>query len=158
MFDLTIHHSDGRSAEAVSDLRARCDSDPALSLRAHLRGAHLAINWPHRTPQRTGEVRAQLISARMQQQRRRPFVEKDVPRAKLLSTASTMFVLLVTVPAVAFSVFVLCRWFGVERDRAKRYGILSGLASLFVELGLTLIQMLKEDRSRKLAERQHEHR
>ena len=151
MFNLTVHHND--KTETIQELRALCNSNQNFSLKNYLNGSKLEINWPHQQPKPTGEVRTKLISARMQINKKKSIMDKDIPKGKMLNTVSTMLVLLITVPAVAFSVFVLCRWFGVEKERAKQYGILSGLASLFVELGLAIIQMFKEDRCNKLLER-----
>jgi divalent metal cation (Fe/Co/Zn/Cd) transporter len=72
-----------------------------------------------------------------------------------LNRLSAIFTLLITIPAVAFTVYSICKWLEVEETKSKVIALVLGLASFFVELGLILISSWKdekkEDRAAKRA-------
>jgi divalent metal cation (Fe/Co/Zn/Cd) transporter len=70
-----------------------------------------------------------------------------------LAHLSNVFTLLMTIPAVAFTVYSICRWVEVEETKSKVIALGTGLASSFVEFGLILISSWKDERREDLAGR-----
>ncbi|KAH0789689.1 hypothetical protein GPJ56_006191 [Histomonas meleagridis] len=141
--------------ETLSELHELCEKDPNFSLREHIKGGKLDIKWPHTKPQPTGDVRAKLIHRRMrlqnaQAQRALP---NDLRRAKVMNFVSTIVILIITVPLVAYSVYKISRWLGYSNNKSKQIGIIAGLISFFAELGLTVIQLYKEELRSKIKSR-----
>jgi hypothetical protein len=132
-------------AATLADLRQLCESDPSLSLAAKLRGASMRVDWPHTRPPPTGAVRAQLIHARMHRSTAPASWREDRP-AQGLTRLSAIFTLLITIPAVAFTVYSICRWLEVEETKSKVIGLVLGLASFFVELGLIIVHAWKDEK------------
>jgi hypothetical protein len=133
---------------SIQDLRQACEQDPTIDLSKQLNGAKMTLDWPHRPPVPTGDVRTKLIHARMHKQVE---PERVTLRTKgdSLANLSSIFTLLITIPAVAFSLYWLCRWFEFSDLSSKLIGIFGGIASFFVELILLLITQWKQERHLK---------
>ena len=150
--DLLITLPDQKK-ETIDDLHKLCESNPNFSLKDHIKGGKLGIKWPHSQPKPTGDVRAKLIHKRMRMQNAKEPLPRDIQKAKVMNFVSTIVILLITVPLVAFSVYKISRWLGYSKNRSKQIGIIAGLISFFAELGLTIIQLYKEELRSKLKER-----
>jgi hypothetical protein len=146
---VTLHGQD--AVLSLEGLRKMCEEDPTVNLYEELKGGKLAVNWPHRRPPPTGSVRAQLIHARMHRAARRDPRPEKLSLGRALTQLSWIFTLVITLPAVAFAVYSLCIWLKLEETRAKLIGLVAGLLSFFVELGLILIQAWKTERREKKA-------
>lgn len=120
----------------------------------------MKIVWPHSRPAPTGEVRAKLIHDRMHKRQIQNLAHE--PPSRSLTNLSSIFTLMITIPAVAFSLYMLLRWFKVSETKSKILGLLGGLASFFVELFLTIIDNWKSEKREeamvKLAESMHHER
>lgn len=145
---------------SIQDLRKRCESDPSISLREQLKGGKMKIQWPHTRPAPTGHVRTKLIHDRMHKKQIQNLAH-EAP-TKSLTNLSAIFTMIITIPAVAFSLYMILRWFKVSKTKSKIIGLLGGLASFFVELLLTIIDNWKTEKREevmvKLATSLHEKR
>ena len=116
-----------------------------------IKDAKMKVVWPHERPPPTGEVRAKLIHARMhKKQEERIRNMNDQRPGQMLSTLSSGFIILITVPCVAYSLYAILKWFGVNPEKAKIYSLLASIVFFLAELGLLIIQIWKIDKTKDL--------
>lgn len=133
---------DGTSQTLV-ELRRACMDNPAMNLREKLKGGHMRVEWPHTRPEPTGRVRAKLIRDRMHQAHRTELKFGKENPGTALANLSTIFTIVITMPAVAFSLYWLCQWFGIGETTSKLIAVIGGLISFVVEIALAFIQTWK---------------
>lgn len=130
-----------------------CENDPNTDLLSHLKGSKLSVVWPHTRPEPTGIVRTKLIHNMMHKEGMKMKPVANLERAHALRDISAVWAFIVTIPAVAFSLYIILRWFEFSVEKAKVYAIIGGLAGFFAELGLTIIHAWKDERRDLLQEK-----
>ena len=133
---------------SIADLRKMCEADPSIDLRDRLKGGRMRVIWPHARPQPTGQVRAKLIHDRMHKRQLEEFGFRENP-GTALANLSTIFTLIITIPAVAFSLYKLCQWFKLEETTSKLIAVLGGVLSFLVEMTLVFIETWKTERHQR---------
>lgn len=133
---------------SITELRKMVENDPSVNLKEQIQGGQLKVQWPHTKPEPTGNVRAKLIHDRMHKKNPYAYTPHHSASAKL-KNLSTIFTLIITIPAVAFSLNMFLKWLGCSEMTTKIGSVVGGIASFFVELLLLMIQLYKEDLQQK---------
>ena len=145
MCELSFLLKDG-SKKNIEDLRKIAEAGG--SVLDSLKEAKMKVIWPHEKPKPTGEVRAKLIHQRMHKKQESEIIKRNINEKKyILQTVSTGFILLITIPAVAFSLYTLLKWAGIENERAKQISLIGALIMFGAEVGLTIIQAYKNEKA-----------
>lgn len=147
--ELSFTLKDGSKVN-LSALRKRVESNPECDLASELKNSKMKVVWPHTRPEPTGDIRAKLIHARMHKNVENNInTSKDLSAKEMLSNISSLFVLLITVPLIAFGIYTMLQWMGYEKDKATQLSLIISLIFFFAELGLTIIQLYKNDLAKK---------
>jgi hypothetical protein len=125
-----------------------CETDPNVSLADTLRGGNVKIDWVHMRHPPTGAARAQSIHNRIHKQAA-PTHWRATGPGESFTHLSAVFALLMMIPAVASTVYSICRWVEVDETKLKVIALVTGLASSFGELG----QIRNMDRMRSKVRR-----
>ena len=74
---------------------------------------------------------------------------KDISSKEMLSSVSSIFVLLVTVPLIAFGLYTALKWLGFTPESAFCWSFIGSLIFFFAELALTILELFKRDMMQK---------
>ena len=147
MCELCFQLKDG-SRQNIEDLRKF--SENGGNILEKIKDAKMKVVWPHERPKPTGEVRAKLIHQRMHKRQEERIKEmSDFSPAQMLQALSSGFIIVVTIPLVAYALYRLMTWCGVDKEKAKIYSLLMSIVFLLAEMGLVLIQSWKEDKTKE---------
>ena len=147
MCELSFQLKDG-SRQNIEDLRKF--SENGGNILEKIKDAKMKVVWPHERPKPTGEVRAKLIHQRMHKKREENIKAMgDFSPAQMLQALSSGFVIIATLPLVAYALYKLMTWFGVDHEKSKIYSLLLSIVFLLAEMGLILIQSWKEDKTKE---------
>ena len=146
MCELSFQLKDG-STTNIEELRKFAAGGGSVVEK--VKDAKMKVIWPHERPKPTGEVRAKLIHQRMHRQQESRILNRDKKenKGKYLQTISTGFILIITVPAVAYALYAILKWAGIEHERAKQYSLIGALILFGAEIGLTIIQAYKSEKA-----------
>ena len=148
MCELSFQCKDG-TKNSIEDLKKLAESGG--SVLEKIKDAKMKVVWPHERPPPTGEVRAKLIHQRMHmRQEERIRSAGDFSPTQMLNTLSSGFIILITVPAVAYALYKIMIWFGVNPEKAKVSSLLLSIVFLLAEMGLVIIQSWKTERSKEM--------
>ena len=128
----------------LDDLKKKCQENPDFDLLNSLKGGKMKVVWPHTSPPVTGNVRAQLIHTRMHQKHADDHFHFKEKSTFQINELSWIWTLLITVPAVSYSLYTFLKWLGFDHQQSTLYGVLGGVASLLVEVILLMIQTFKQ--------------
>ena len=127
----------------ISDLENIC-KDQNVNLMELLKNGAMNVNWPFVKPKPTGNVRAQLIHTRMHQKPLELGIVRETNPTSL-GNLSSIFTLIITIPAVAYSLYFLLRWLGYSKITSMCFGIIGGVVSFIVEISITLLRTFKQE-------------
>lgn len=146
MCELSFRLKDGSTAN-IEELRKFADAGG--SVLDKVKEAKMKVVWPHERPKPTGEVRAKLIHQRMHRQQENRITNREMRenKGKYLQTLSTSFILIITVPAVAYALYAILKWAGFDLELAKQYSLIGALILFGAEIGLTIIHAYKSEKA-----------
>ncbi|EAY22828.1 hypothetical protein TVAG_075750 [Trichomonas vaginalis G3] len=146
--ELSFTLKDGNKVN-LSELRKRVEANSEYDLLGELKDSKMKVVWPHTRPEPTGDVRAKLIHARMHKNVENHIRTKDISSKEMLSSVSSIFVLLVTVPLIAFGLYTALKWLGFTPESAFCWSFIGSLIFFFAELALTILELFKRDMMQK---------
>ena len=147
MCELAFLLKDGSKLN-LDDLRKAADAGD--SVLDKIKDSKMKVVWPHERPPPTGEVRMKLIHQRMHKKQEERISGGDyLSPAQAMNTLSNGFIILITVPLIAYALYNIFQWFGMDPERAKVISIILSFIFLIAEIGLALIQMYKTDKTKE---------
>ena len=128
--------------KTITDLKSLGDS---VDLLKELKGAKMSIKWPRKAPESDPELKYKIARERMHP--RKLNNQNELSGGAYMRQLSDIWVILITVPAVSFALYMICKWLKFPPQKSKMIALIGSLISLFVEILLIIIQTHKKEKA-----------